>query len=153
MAPKGPEPGCWPSQSLGHGISTLVLPPQLIQSPARQKPGELAQLVERCDRTAEVRGSSPLFSISGARRCRSRLLVELFRRPCPLRRPAAYVISVQGFPLCMDWQPEAEQQLKEVPFFVRPIVRKRIEKLAEEAGLSSVDTAFYQQSKAKFGEK
>jgi hypothetical protein len=25
--------------------------------------GELAQLVERCDRTAEVRGSSPLFSI------------------------------------------------------------------------------------------
>ena len=24
--------------------------------------GELAQLVERCDRTAEVRGSSPLFS-------------------------------------------------------------------------------------------
>ena len=26
--------------------------------------GELAQLVERCDRTAEVRGSSPLFSIS-----------------------------------------------------------------------------------------
>ena len=25
--------------------------------------GELAQLVERCDRTAEVRGSNPLFSI------------------------------------------------------------------------------------------
>ena len=56
-------------------------------------------------------------------------------------------------PISMDWQPEAEQQLKEVPFFVRPIVRKRIEKLAEEAGLSSVDTASYQQSKAKFGEK
>ena len=26
--------------------------------------GELAQLVERCDRTAEVRGSNPLFSIA-----------------------------------------------------------------------------------------
>ncbi len=26
--------------------------------------GELAQLVERCDRTAEARGSNPLFSIS-----------------------------------------------------------------------------------------
>ena len=25
--------------------------------------GELAQLVERCDRTAEARGSNPLFSI------------------------------------------------------------------------------------------
>ena len=53
----------------------------------------------------------------------------------------------------MQWSSDAEQRLKEVPFFVRPIVRKRIEKLAEEAGLSSVDTAFYQQSKAKFGEK
>ena len=29
----------------------------------RNKQGELAQLVERCDRTAEVRGSNPLFSI------------------------------------------------------------------------------------------
>ena len=28
--------------------------------------GELAQLVERCDRTAEVRGSNPLFSIGAA---------------------------------------------------------------------------------------
>ena len=28
--------------------------------------GELAQLVERCDRTAEVRGSNPLFSIGVA---------------------------------------------------------------------------------------
>jgi hypothetical protein len=53
----------------------------------------------------------------------------------------------------MDWQPEAEQQLKEVPFFVRPIVRKRIEKLAAEAGLTAVDMATYQQSKAKFGQK
>ena len=28
-----------------------------------QYEGELAQLVERCDRTAEVRGSNPLFSM------------------------------------------------------------------------------------------
>ena len=28
--------------------------------------GELAQLVERCDRTAEVRGSNPLFSMETA---------------------------------------------------------------------------------------
>ena len=56
-------------------------------------------------------------------------------------------------PISMDWQPAAEQQLQEVPFFVRPIVRKRIEKLAAEAGRVAVDTAFYQQSKAKFGQK
>jgi hypothetical protein len=33
------------------------------ESSAEPEFGELAQLVERCDRTAEVRGSSPLFSI------------------------------------------------------------------------------------------
>ena len=32
------------------------------ESSAEPEFGELAQLVERCDRTAEVRGSSPLFS-------------------------------------------------------------------------------------------
>lgn len=53
----------------------------------------------------------------------------------------------------MDWQPDAEKRLKEVPFFVRPIVRKRIESLAAEAGLSSVDVVFYEQAKAQFGEK
>jgi hypothetical protein len=53
----------------------------------------------------------------------------------------------------MNWQPEAEQRLKEVPFFVRPMVRKRIESLAKEAGLSAIDETFYEQAKAKFGEK
>jgi hypothetical protein len=53
----------------------------------------------------------------------------------------------------MNWQPEAEQRLKEVPFFVRPVVRKRIESMASEAGLDSIDVAFYEQAKAKFGEK
>ena len=31
--------------------------------------GELAQLVERCDRTAEVRGSNPLFSTAVFHTC------------------------------------------------------------------------------------
>ena len=46
--------------------------------------GELAQLVERCDRTAEVRGSNPLFSTdlrglmhTHVRRKRSALLIGL----------------------------------------------------------------------------
>ncbi len=52
----------------------LTLPrPEAPRSRCRQKrrmpvimarSGELAQLVERCNRTAEVRGSSPLFSMS-----------------------------------------------------------------------------------------
>jgi len=40
-----------------------------------------------------------------------------------------------------------------VPFFVRPAVRRRIESLAAEAGLTEVDGAFYQQARASFGRK
>ena len=38
-------------------------------------------------------------------------------------------------------------------FFVRPIVRRRIEVLASEAGQNEIDEAFYEQAKAQFGEK
>ena len=88
--------------------------------------GELAQLVERCDRTAEVRGSSPLFSIH-------------FSEP-------------QGGS-GMNWSADAEAKLKEVPFFVRPAVRKRIEAMAAESGCESIDLAFYEDAKARFGQK
>ncbi len=53
----------------------------------------------------------------------------------------------------MNWHPDAEAKLKEVPFFVRPAVRKRIEAMAKEAGLADVDAAFYDQAKAQFGQK
>jgi hypothetical protein len=53
----------------------------------------------------------------------------------------------------MRWTEDAEQQLREVPFFVRPAVRRRIESLAAEAGVDSVDGGFYQQAKASFGRK
>jgi len=53
----------------------------------------------------------------------------------------------------MQWSSDAEQRLKEVPFFVRPVVRRRIESLAAEAGLAEVDRTFYEQAKARFGEK
>ena len=87
--------------------------------------GELAQLVERCDRTAEVRGSSPLFSTFIAN---------------PLWAGS------------MNWHPDAEALLKEVPFFVRPAVRRRIEAMAREAGIGEVDGPFYEQAKAQFGQ-
>lgn len=53
----------------------------------------------------------------------------------------------------MEWTAEAEAKLKEVPFFVRPAVRRRIESLALEASLSSIDLDFYTATKARFGEK
>lgn len=52
----------------------------------------------------------------------------------------------------MPWTPDAEAKLKEVPFFVRPAVRRRIEGLALEVGRSSVDLAFYEAAKARFGQ-
>ena len=51
----------------------------------------------------------------------------------------------------MNWSAEAEKALKEVPFFVRPAVRKRIQAMAHEAGLETIDEAFYADAKARFG--
>jgi hypothetical protein len=53
----------------------------------------------------------------------------------------------------MNWSAEAERRLKEVPFFVRPAVRRRIETMASEVGRNGVDEAFYEQAKAQFGQK
>jgi len=53
----------------------------------------------------------------------------------------------------MIWSREADEVLKEVPFFVRPIVRRRIESMAAEAGLVEVDLVFYQQARERFGQK
>ncbi len=49
------------------------------------------------------------------------------------------------------WTPEAEARLKEIPFFVRPAARKKIEKLAAELGATQITVEVYEQAKAKFG--
>ena len=54
----------------------------------------------------------------------------------------------------MDWQSEALTALKQdVPFFVRPAVRRRVETMALEAGRSEVDLAFYRDVKASMAPK
>ena len=53
----------------------------------------------------------------------------------------------------MNWSADAEAKLKEIPFFVRPAVRKRIEALAAEGGLDGIDLAFFEDAKARFGQK
>ena len=48
----------------------------------------------------------------------------------------------------MDWQPDALAALKkDVPFFVRPAVRKRVEAMANSEGRSDIDLSFYQSAK------
>ena len=41
-----------------------------------------------------------------------------------------------------EWTPEAEASLKEIPFFVRPAARKKIEKYAQEAGHETITVEF-----------
>ncbi len=53
----------------------------------------------------------------------------------------------------MNWNADAEAKLKEIPFFVRPAVRRRIEILAAAAGLDRVDLQFFEEAKAQFGQK
>lgn len=50
-----------------------------------------------------------------------------------------------------NWTPEAEARLKEIPFFVRPAARKKIEKFAQELGVNQITVEVYEQAKQKFG--
>jgi light-independent protochlorophyllide reductase subunit B len=47
------------------------------------------------------------------------------------------------------WQPEAEQRLKKVPFFIRPLVRRRAEAAARERGLSEVTSQLLDEIKGR----
>ena len=51
-----------------------------------------------------------------------------------------------------EWTAEAEAKLKEIPFFVRPAARKKIEKLAEELGITQITAEVYDEAKKKFNQ-
>ncbi|MGD1949408.1 MAG: PCP reductase family protein [Leptolyngbyaceae cyanobacterium] len=51
----------------------------------------------------------------------------------------------------IEWTPEAKARLKEIPFFVRPAARKKIERLAQESGATQITVEVYEQAKQKFG--
>jgi hypothetical protein len=53
----------------------------------------------------------------------------------------------------LAWTPEAEAKLKEIPFFVRPAARKKIEKFAQDAGQTTITLEIYEQAKQQFGQK
>jgi dissimilatory sulfite reductase (desulfoviridin) alpha/beta subunit len=50
----------------------------------------------------------------------------------------------------MDWTPEAEAAIKQVPFFVRKRVRARVEKEAKEAGKGRVTLADVKATQARY---
>ncbi|MBC7971532.1 MAG: PCP reductase family protein [Verrucomicrobia bacterium] len=51
----------------------------------------------------------------------------------------------------IEWTSEAEARLKEIPFFVRPAARKKIEKFAQESGITQITVEVYEQAKQQFG--
>ncbi|MBW4649395.1 MAG: PCP reductase family protein [Kastovskya adunca ATA6-11-RM4] len=51
----------------------------------------------------------------------------------------------------VSWTPEAEAKLKEIPFFVRPAARRKIEQMVRESGATTITLEVYEQAKAKFG--
>jgi len=51
------------------------------------------------------------------------------------------------------WTPEAQALLKEIPFFVRPAARKKIEKYAIENHHDLITPEVYAEAKAKFNTK
>ena len=53
----------------------------------------------------------------------------------------------------VKWTSEAEARLKEIPFFVRPVARKKIERFAYEREIIEITVEVYEQAKQKFGEK
>jgi hypothetical protein len=50
-----------------------------------------------------------------------------------------------------EWTTDAEARLKEIPFFVRPAARKKIEAFAQNQGIQSITVEVYEQAKQKFG--
>ncbi|CAN1211978.1 PCP reductase family protein [Tumidithrix helvetica PCC 7403] len=51
------------------------------------------------------------------------------------------------------WTAEAEAKLKEIPFFVRPAARKKIEKYSQDLNASEITLEIYEQAKKKFNTK
>jgi len=51
----------------------------------------------------------------------------------------------------IQWTDEANARLKEIPFFVRPAARKKIEAFARDAGITQITVEVYEQAKKKFG--
>ena len=51
----------------------------------------------------------------------------------------------------ISWTAEAEAKLKEIPFFVRPAARKKIEKFAQEQGMNEITVDIYDRAKQQFG--
>jgi anaerobic sulfite reductase subunit C len=49
----------------------------------------------------------------------------------------------------MEWEEQAEARVKKAPFFIRPFIRSRAEKVARARGLDRVTVALLDELKSK----
>jgi hypothetical protein len=60
-------------------------------------------------------------------------------------------MSNLDFTNSLPWSAEAQAKLKNIPFFVRPQARQRIEELARNAQLEKVTVEIVEQARLEFG--
>lgn len=52
----------------------------------------------------------------------------------------------------LEWTPEAQMKLKNIPFFVRAQARQRIETFARDAKLETVTAELVERARAELGQ-
>jgi Spy/CpxP family protein refolding chaperone len=52
----------------------------------------------------------------------------------------------------LPWTPEAQQKLKNIPYFARVQARQRVEQLAREADLDEITAELVEQARLEFGQ-
>jgi len=60
----------------------------------------------------------------------------------------AVAAAPEGDPL---WSPDAEKELKKIPFFVRPKARRNAERFAAERGVATITVETLYDAKAHYG--
>ena len=48
----------------------------------------------------------------------------------------------------IDWEPQAKERLAKVPFFMRPLVKRRAQEAARERGLKAVSSGLLDELKS-----
>jgi light-independent protochlorophyllide reductase subunit B len=69
----------------------------------------------------------------------------------PQEQPAAPVADKSSAPIILTWAPDAEKELKKIPFFVRGKARGNTEKFARLQGLTTITIGTLYDAKAHYG--
>ena len=70
---------------------------------------------------------------------------------CPFAGMVEGMTAAAGTGAALPWTPQAEQRLRNIPDFVRPMARQGIEQFARERGAAQVDESLLDEAKQFFG--